>query len=89
MLSKLLSALLISLACAALSYAQSPAVPDEAKALTKREVHLIYFGGPDCPPCVAWRQDELPKLEKTDWNQVSIERCTRRGSNRECLEVVK
>lgn len=29
-----------------------------------REVHLIYMGGNDCPPCVAWRKDELPKLKQ-------------------------
>lgn len=33
---------------------------------SRRDVHLIYMGGDDCPPCVAWRRDELPKLEKTD-----------------------
>jgi hypothetical protein len=65
MFSKLISASLTGLLCAAASYAQSPATQEGAKSLDKREVHLIYFGGPDCPPCVAWRQDELPKLEKT------------------------
>ena len=30
-----------------------------------REVHMVYMGGNDCPPCVAWRKDELPKLEQT------------------------
>jgi hypothetical protein len=29
-------------------------------------VHLVHFGGNDCPPCVAWRLDELPKLEKSE-----------------------
>jgi hypothetical protein len=28
-------------------------------------IHVVYMGGDDCPPCKAWRQSELPKLEKT------------------------
>jgi hypothetical protein len=27
-------------------------------------IHLVWMGGSDCPPCVAWRRDELPKLEE-------------------------
>jgi hypothetical protein len=30
------------------------------------DVHFIYFGGSDCPPCVAWRSEELPKLAQTN-----------------------
>ena len=30
------------------------------------KVHIIYMGGNDCPPCRAWRAQELPKLEKTE-----------------------
>jgi len=30
-----------------------------------QEVHVIYMGGSDCPPCVAWRMEELPKLKAT------------------------
>jgi len=29
-------------------------------------IHLIYMGGNDCPPCVAWRRTELPKLQQTE-----------------------
>lgn len=29
-------------------------------------IEMIYFGGNDCPPCVAWRGVELPKLQKMD-----------------------
>lgn len=29
-----------------------------------RAIHMVYMGGNDCPPCVAWRKDELPKLER-------------------------
>lgn len=28
------------------------------------QIHMIYMGGEDCPPCVAWRKTELPKLEQ-------------------------
>ena len=37
--------------------AQSPARPTQ--------VHFIWMGGDDCPPCVAWRAQELPVLQKT------------------------
>ena len=37
--------------------AQSPAKP--------ADVHFIWMGGDDCPPCVVWRAEHLPKLEKT------------------------
>jgi hypothetical protein len=30
------------------------------------KIQMIYMGGNDCPPCVAWRGLELPKLEKTE-----------------------
>lgn len=29
-------------------------------------VEMIYFGGNDCPPCVAWRGVELPKLKNME-----------------------
>ncbi len=29
------------------------------------EIHIVWMGGSDCPPCVEWRKSELPKLEKT------------------------
>ena len=29
-------------------------------------IHIVYMGGNDCPPCVAWRREQLPKLEKTE-----------------------
>lgn len=28
-------------------------------------LHLVWMGGADCPPCVAWRALELPKLQKS------------------------
>lgn len=39
-------------------FAQSPASP--------LAIQLIWMGGNDCPPCVAWRKDELPKLQKSE-----------------------
>jgi Protein of unknown function (DUF995) len=30
------------------------------------KVQMIYFGGNDCPPCVAWRGVELPKLRAAE-----------------------
>lgn len=30
---------------------------------TAHEIHLVWLGGNDCPPCVAWRREELPKLK--------------------------
>ena len=40
-------------------HSSTPLPPGQA-----REVKMIYMGGNDCPPCVAWRGLELPKLEK-------------------------
>ena len=37
-----------------------------AQADPNRPVHLIWMGGNDCPPCVAWRATELPKLKATE-----------------------
>lgn len=28
-------------------------------------IHMVYMGGNDCPPCVAWRAKELPLLRQT------------------------
>jgi len=30
------------------------------------KIHLIHMGGNDCPPCVAWREVELPKLRASE-----------------------
>ena len=49
--------LLLSLAAAGV-LAQAPA---EAP-----RIHIVYMGGNDCPPCIAWRTAELPKLEKSE-----------------------
>ena len=36
-----------------------------AKAVASERIRFIHMGGNDCPPCVAWRGLELPKLEKS------------------------
>lgn len=33
-----------------------------ASSETAPMVQFVWMGGNDCPPCVAWRKDELPKL---------------------------
>lgn len=49
--------------------AQAPAdgassqMPGKQRKLN--QVHLIWMGGDDCPPCVVWRIEHLPKLQKT------------------------
>jgi len=69
------------LACAALGVSQAQTVkssaavaqaPAEAasspipgKQRKPDLVHLIWMGGDDCPPCVVWRIEHLPKLQKT------------------------
>ena len=36
-----------------------------ARAVNSDRIRFIHMGGNDCPPCVAWRAMELPKLEKS------------------------
>ena len=35
-------------------------------AQTNPSIHIVYMGGNDCPPCRAWRSEELPKFEASD-----------------------
>lgn len=47
-----------------------PTEPAAATQNTKR-IHIIYFGGNDCPPCLAFRGTEFPKFEKSqEYSQV-------------------
>ncbi len=41
-------------------------IADPLPLAGRQKVHVIYMGGSDCPPCVAWRAFELPKLEKSE-----------------------
>ncbi len=51
-------------------------------------IHIIYMGGDDCPPCVAWRSNELPKLRQTkafrDRTPYPYERCVRIAGMGKC-----
>ena len=51
-------AMAVAVSCGALylpaAVAQTPLQP---------HIHFIWMGGNDCPPCVAWRRVELPKLQ--------------------------
>lgn len=53
----LMAALLAPAAALAQAPSQRPASPPD--------IHIVYMGGNDCPPCVAWRREQLPKLEQT------------------------
>ena len=58
-----------------IAFAQSAAT---VQAVSKPRVHLVVMGGNDCPPCVAWRQFELPKLQKTEvFNAVTFDYVTK------------
>lgn len=43
----------------------TPAWSQARTGATPPVIHVVYMGGDDCPPCKAWRESELPKLEKT------------------------
>ncbi len=44
--------------------AHAPLAPAQAQApASAPEVHLVWMGGNDCPPCMAWRAFDLPKLK--------------------------
>jgi hypothetical protein len=45
----------------------SPTTPanNAAAQTTPANIHMVVMGGNDCPPCVAWRGLELPKLQQT------------------------
>lgn len=34
-------------------------------AAQRPDIHIVYMGGNDCPPCVVWRREELPKLRQS------------------------
>jgi hypothetical protein len=57
----------LMLAICAFAVAAPASIAQERRVLGKpRAVHVVYMGGNDCPPCVAWRASELPKLEQTE-----------------------
>ncbi len=45
----------------------APGVPPSSHApgkVSPQRIHFVHMGGNDCPPCVAWRMQEYPKLQK-------------------------
>ena len=38
---------------------------DAADPTPAKDIHFIWMGGNDCPPCVTWRALELPKLQQS------------------------
>lgn len=41
-------------------------LPEMFARAPRLTVQLVWMGGNDCPPCVAWRKDELPKLQNLE-----------------------
>ncbi|SFB86850.1 hypothetical protein SAMN05216344_104225 [Polaromonas sp. OV174] len=56
-LERLESVAVNSATAAAANHAAAPTTPPN--------IHMVVMGGNDCPPCVAWRGLELPKLQQT------------------------
>lgn len=51
----------------ALAAIVSVAAAPLAQAVTDAQtVIFVHMGGNDCPPCVAWRANELPKLQASE-----------------------
>ena len=42
-----------------------PILASATDAGRQQDIHFIWMGGNDCPPCVAWRAVELPKLQQS------------------------
>lgn len=52
-----------TLTASVLAFAAAAAM---AQGTRPREIHIIYMGGDDCPPCVSWRINELPRLRQSE-----------------------
>jgi hypothetical protein len=59
----LIKTIISSKACLALLFFSFAANAQNVKS--NPQIHLIWFGGDDCPPCVIWRRQELPKLQES------------------------
>jgi hypothetical protein len=61
--------------------AQQPAASTQKAVLqpvNPSKIRFIHMGGNDCPPCVAWRALELPKLEKSEaFRQINFSHVTK------------
>ena len=42
-----------------------PILASATDAARQQDIHFIWMGGNDCPPCVTWRALELPKLQQS------------------------
>ena len=42
-----------------------PILASATDAARQQDIHFIWMGGNDCPPCVMWRAIELPKLQQS------------------------
>jgi hypothetical protein len=60
-----LASSLIALLSAAHVFAQEAPKVEAAPEVKAPQIHVVYLGGNDCPPCVAFRIDELPKLKQS------------------------
>ena len=54
----------IALVMAVLALASVCAVAQSVDHVPR--IMLINMGGNDCPPCVAWRREQLPRLQATE-----------------------
>lgn len=53
-----------------MSLAILPAARADGGAIAVRKdsvIDVVYMGDRDCPPCVAWKRVDLPKLQATAW----------------------
>ena len=41
-------------------------MPEVFAQAPQHTVQMVWMGGNDCPPCMAWRKDELPKLQNLE-----------------------
>lgn len=56
---------LVALLSAAHVFAQEAPKAEGAPEVKAPQIHVFSLGGNDCPPCVACRIDELPKLKQS------------------------
>ena len=42
-----------------------PVLASTTDAARQQDIHFVWMGGNDCPPCVTWRALELPKLQQS------------------------
>ena len=50
-------------ALAAVCGAMQPATAQTPPPAAAPAIHFIWMGSHDCPPCIVWQRNELPKLQ--------------------------